>query len=74
MGPQPILYIEMWYIFVEFTLLVAWDHWLFHTYTLKGYPSNIECDLHGTTAYIIHGGGVYFRYMHCASCMEPLAI
>ena len=74
MGPQPILYIGMWYIFVEFTVLVAWDHWLFYTYILKGYPLYIECDLHGTTAYIIHGNGICFLDMHCVSFMGPLAI
>ena len=74
MGPQPILYIQIGYMFIICTVLVGWDHWLYYTYILCEYPQYIVCYLHGTTAYITDGDGVYVRYMHCVSLMGPLAI
>ena len=74
MGPRPILYMEMEYIFAIGTVFVGWDHWLYFTYILQEYPQYIVGYLYGTTAYIIHIDRVYVPYMHCVSWMGPLAI
>ena len=74
MGPQPILSMEMEYIFAICTVLVGWDHWLYYTNILQEYPQYKVGYLYGTTAYIIHTYCVYVPYMHCVNWMGPLAI
>ena len=74
MGPQPILSMEIEYIFVICTVLVGLDHWLYYTYILQEYPKYIVGYLYGTTVYIIHTDCVYVPYMHIVSWMGPLAI
>ena len=43
MGPQPILYIQIGYMFLICTVLVGWDHWLYYIYTFCVKIPNEQC-------------------------------